>query len=74
MKNMKLPVTLDKDKETGWYVATCPLLPGCVSQGKTREEATANIHEAIEGWIEVFRERLESGEFGTLDKEIEVVV
>lgn len=71
---MKFPITLDMDKETGWYVATCPLLPGCVSQGKTREEALLNIQEAAEGWIEVFRERLESGEFGVFEKEIEVAV
>jgi len=71
---MRLSITIDIDKETGWYVATCPLLPGCVSQGKTRDEATANIQEAIQGWLEVFRERVESGEFGTVEQEIEVAV
>lgn len=71
---MKLPITLDVDAETGWFVATCPLLPGCVSQGETRNLAIANIQEAIQGWLEVFRERLESGEFGAPDKEIEVAV
>ena len=71
---MKFPVTLDLDEETGWYVATCPLLPGCVSQGKTREQALENIHQAVQGWLEVFKERLESGEFGTLDNDIEVAV
>ncbi len=34
------------------FVAECPALPGCVSQGKTREEAVTNIQEAIEGYIE----------------------
>ena len=71
---MKILITLDIDKETGWYVATCPLLPGCVSQGKTREEALANIREAAEGWLDLFRERVESGEFGTVEREIEVAV
>ena len=33
--------------EDGWIVAECPMLPGCVSQGKTRDEALANIREAI---------------------------
>jgi predicted RNase H-like HicB family nuclease len=33
------------------YVAECPSLPGCISQGKTREEAIANIREAIQGYI-----------------------
>ena len=35
--------------EDGYIVAECPSLPGCVSQGKTREEALKNIREAIEG-------------------------
>jgi predicted RNase H-like HicB family nuclease len=39
--------------EDGSIVAECPSLPGCVSQGKTREEALKNIQEAIEGIIEV---------------------
>ncbi len=38
--------------EDGYWVAECPSLPGCVSQGKTKPEAIANIREAIEGWIE----------------------
>ncbi len=74
VKHMRLSITLDVDKETGWYVATCPLLPGCVSQGMTRDEAIANIEEAIQGWLEVFRERVTSGEFGTVEQEIEVAV
>ena len=39
--------------EDGFWVVECPSLPGCVSQGKTKPEAIANIREAIEGWIEV---------------------
>jgi predicted RNase H-like HicB family nuclease len=42
--------------EDGWWVAECPSLPGCVSQGKTREEALGNIKEAIDGYIEVLKE------------------
>lgn len=37
--------------EDGYWIAECPSLPGCVSQGRTREEAIANIKEAIEGYI-----------------------
>jgi predicted RNase H-like HicB family nuclease len=37
--------------EDGYWVAECPSLPGCISQGETREEAIANIREAIEGYI-----------------------
>ena len=37
--------------ENGYWVVECPSLPGCVSQGKTKEEAIANIKEAIRGHI-----------------------
>lgn len=43
---MKFVVTLERD-ETGMIVAECPSIPGCVSQGKTEDEALANIQEAI---------------------------
>jgi predicted RNase H-like HicB family nuclease len=42
--------------EDGYWVAECPSLPGCVSQGATREGAVTNIREAIEGYIEVLKE------------------
>ena len=38
--------------EDDYWVAECPSLPGCVSQGETKADAIANIKEAIEGWIE----------------------
>jgi predicted RNase H-like HicB family nuclease len=47
---MKYRTYLEQD-EDGVFVATCPALPGCISQGKTRTEATANIKEAIEGYL-----------------------
>lgn len=37
--------------EDGYWVAECPSLPGCASQGKTKEEAIANIKEAIKGYV-----------------------
>ncbi|MFV2057929.1 MAG: type II toxin-antitoxin system HicB family antitoxin [Thiohalomonadales bacterium] len=37
--------------EDGYWVAECQSLPGCISQGKTREEAIVNIKEAIEGYV-----------------------
>ena len=43
--------------EDGYLVAEVPSLPGCVSQGKTREEALDNVREAISLHIEVLRER-----------------
>ena len=48
---MKLIVTLERD-ETGMIVAECPSIPGCVSQGKTEEEALSNIREAIQACLE----------------------
>jgi predicted RNase H-like HicB family nuclease len=39
--------------EDGYIVAECPELPGCASQGRTRDDALANIREAIEGWLDV---------------------
>jgi predicted RNase H-like HicB family nuclease len=42
--------------EDGYYVAECPSLPGCISQGKSREEAIENIREAIQLYIEVLEE------------------
>lgn len=42
--------------EDGHFVAECPSLPGCVSQGKTREEAIENIKEAIELYVEALEE------------------
>lgn len=42
--------------ETGYWVAECPSLPGCISQGKTREEAIQNVREAIEGYILALQE------------------
>jgi predicted RNase H-like HicB family nuclease len=48
---MRLIVTLERD-ETGMIVAECPAIPGCVSQGRTEEEAMANIQEAIQACVE----------------------
>ena len=37
--------------EDNYWIAECPSLPGCISQGKTKEDAITNIKEAIEGYI-----------------------
>jgi predicted RNase H-like HicB family nuclease len=42
--------------EDGYWVAECPSLPPCISQGKTKEEAIANIKEAIQLYIEVLEQ------------------
>jgi predicted RNase H-like HicB family nuclease len=53
---MQLPVTLYRD-EDGWFVVECPVIPGCASQGRTEDEAIANIREAIALCLEVRREQ-----------------
>ena len=56
---MRYTVILQKE-EDGGYVATVPVLPGCVSQGDTRQEALKNIEEAIEVYLEDIRAAGES--------------
>ncbi|HEX9687969.1 MAG TPA: type II toxin-antitoxin system HicB family antitoxin [Thermoanaerobaculia bacterium] len=53
---MKLFVTIDRD-EDGIFVAECPAIPGCVSQGRTEEEALQNIQDAIRECLAVRAER-----------------
>jgi len=43
-------VTLEQ-AEDGWFVVSCPALPGCISQGKDEKEALENIKEAITAWL-----------------------
>jgi predicted RNase H-like HicB family nuclease len=50
--NMKFLTTLERD-EDGVWIAECPSIPGCVSQGQTRQEALTNIREAIAACLEV---------------------
>ncbi len=49
---MKFSVTIDRD-EDGIWVVECPSIPGCVSQGTTKDEALENIREAISLCLEV---------------------
>ncbi|MBI4285150.1 MAG: type II toxin-antitoxin system HicB family antitoxin [Chloroflexi bacterium] len=49
-------VVLEYDDEIGEYAALVPSLPGCHSQGRTREEALANVQQAIRGHIEALRQ------------------
>lgn len=53
---MKYVVTIDRD-EDGMYVVECPSIPGCVSQGKTEQEAMENIKDAIKQCLSVRAER-----------------
>jgi len=54
---MKFIITIFRD-EDGMFIAECPSIPGCVSQGKTEQEAESNIREAIKECLEV---RVEKG-------------
>ena len=68
---MKFNVTVDRDEDGVWIVE-CPAIPGCVSQGKTKEEALDSIREAIALCLEV---RAEKGLPLTLEtRQIEVTV
>ena len=57
VKGSKFTVILREEAEGG-YSAQVVELPGCISQGKTRKQAIANIREAIEGYLEAFPEEL----------------
>ncbi|MGR3310456.1 MAG: type II toxin-antitoxin system HicB family antitoxin [Candidatus Brocadiales bacterium] len=53
---MKFLITIFQD-EDGMFIAECPSIPGCVSQGKTEQEAEKNIREAIKECLEVRAEK-----------------
>ena len=68
---MKFTITITRD-EDGIYIAECPAIPGCVSQGKTEAEAQANIQDAIKQCLEV---RAEMGMPLTVTtRQVEVIV
>ncbi len=48
---MKYRILIEQDEDE-MFIAECPSLPGCISQGKTRGEAIKNIHDAIKGYLE----------------------
>jgi predicted RNase H-like HicB family nuclease len=68
---MKYTITLDRD-EDGIWIVECPAIPGCVSQGQTKQEALENIEDAIRGCLEV---RAEFGLPLTIEtRQVEVMV
>ncbi len=60
---MEYKVVLVKDEETGWFVAECLNLPGCISQGKTKKSALKNIKEAIKSYLESLRKHPEEKQY-----------
>lgn len=73
IKPMKFRVLIEPD-EDGVFVAECPNLPGCISQGKTRAEALANIKDAIDGYIASLRKHDEPVPLPISEEVIEVTV
>jgi predicted RNase H-like HicB family nuclease len=68
---MKFVITIEQDEE-GVFVVECPSIPGCISQGKTEQEALANIEDAIKQCLEV---RAEKGmPLTVMTREVEVLV
>lgn len=55
---MKYRITIEQD-EDGIFIAECPSLPGCISQGKTRQESVKNIQDAIKGYLESLKKHNE---------------
>lgn len=53
---MKFHITIDRD-EDGIWIVECPAIPGCVSQGQSKDEALANIQDAIYQCLQVRAER-----------------
>lgn len=53
---MRVRVILEQD-EDGFWIAEVPAMPGCLSQGSTRDDALANIREAIAAWLEVMQSK-----------------
>jgi len=60
---MKFKVVIMHDKEYDGYVVDVPELVGCMSQGKTIDEALSNIKDAIKGWIKVEKKHNRSDKY-----------
>lgn len=68
---MVLKIVIEPGEDSG-FIAHAPALKGCWSQGRTRDEALANIREAIIGWIEVEQDKVETNG-GPVDVELVTV-
>ena len=70
---MKYIVHIDQDEDRV-FVAECPSLPGCISQGSSREEAEENIKDAIEGYLESLKKHGDPVPLGITEEIVEVAV
>ena len=56
---MKFRVIIEQDEDKN-FIAQCSNLPGCISQGKTRQETIKNIKDAIQGYLESLKKHNEA--------------
>ena len=70
---MRYRVIVEQD-EDGIFVVECPVLPGCVSQGQTRQQALVNITDAIEGYLESLAKHDEPVPPPIVEETVEVTV
>jgi len=70
---MKFRVLIEPD-EDGVFVAECPSLPGCISQGATRAEAVINIQDAISGYLESLKKHGEAVPLPITEEIVEVAL
>ena len=70
---MKYRIIIEQD-EDGLFVAECPSLPGCVSQGKTRKEALINIKDAMKGYIQSLKKHREPIPPSIVEEIVEVAI
>ena len=70
---MKYRVLINQD-EDGVYVAECPSLPGCISQGVSRADALANIQDAMKGYLESLEKHQEPIPSSIQEEIVEVII
>ena len=68
---MKFRILIEQD-EDGMFVAECPTLPGCISQGKTRNEALENIKDAMKGYLESLKKHNEPIPFSIEEEVVDI--
>jgi len=70
---MKFRVLIEQD-EDGVFIAECPALPGCISQGNTRKESLENINDAIKGYLESLKKHNEPIPPSIFEETIEISI
>ena len=68
---MKLRILIEQD-EDGMFIAECPSLPGCISEGKSRKDALENIKDAISGYLESLKKHKEAIPPSIIEEVVEI--